>query len=226
MDYRNTEEIILIDKPKGITSYDVIRKLKYKLSLQSAECRIRIGHAGTLDPLATGLLIIGIGAGTKKLNEYLKLPKIYITEILLGIRTDTGDLEGKVLERKEILKLSDTCVKKVLKEMVGKLELPVPAYSAIKRGGEALYKKARRGEQIELPIKVMKIDRASFCDMSPESDGGYVVEVEFAVGSGTYIRSLAEEFGKRLGYPATVKELRRTSVGDFDIKDAKKLEDF
>jgi len=227
-------DIVFIDKSKGVTSYDVIRVLKRKLKAQTALRRLRIGHAGTLDPLATGLLIIGIGAGTKKLNEYLKLPKVYEAEILLGISTDTGDITGEVLKRENVPEIPQEKIEKVLSGMIGDLKLAVPVYSAIKQGGEPLYKKVRRGESVLPPVKTMKVTQAKSYDISYDSDGrvlleqdgARVVKVEFAVGSGTYIRSLAEEFGRRLGYPATVKELRRISVGDFDIKDAKKLEDF
>ena len=150
--------ILLIDKPKGITSFDCIRILRRKLGVR------KMGHAGTLDPMATGLMIISVGEGTKRLQELLKLPKVYEAEILFGIKTDTGDITGKILEESKVSgQMSDvTKLSEVLTGMVGKLELPVPAYSAIKRGGEALYKKARRGEVVETPIKTMEIKAAEF----------------------------------------------------------------
>ena len=153
-----TEHILLIDKPSGITSFDCIRILRKKLGIR------KMGHAGTLDPMATGLMIIGVGDGTKKLQEFLKLDKTYEAEILLGVQTDTGDITGKVLKELGIknYELSEEKIKKVLQGMVAKLELPVPAYSAIKRGGEALYKKARRGEVVDVPIKTMEIKAVEF----------------------------------------------------------------
>lgn len=207
------DEIILIDKPKGITSFDVIRHLRKKLDIR------KMGHAGTLDPLASGLMIIGVGKGTKKLADLIKLDKTYEAKIILGEKRTTGDLEGDIIEEKDVENIDEEQVKKVLEEMIGTLELNVPIYSAIKRGGESLYKKARRGEKVEAPIKVMTIHSAKL-EKIEQVDNRVHVFVTFDVGSGTYIRSLAEEFGKRLGYPATLGGLRRTVIGEFDIRDA------
>jgi len=222
-----TEHILLIDKPSGITSFDCIRILRKKLGIR------KMGHAGTLDPMATGLMIIGVGDGTKKLQEFLKLDKTYEAEILLGVQTDTGDITGKVLKELGIknYELSEEKIKKVLQGMVAKLELPVPAYSAIKRGGEALYKKARRGEVVDVPIKTMEIKAVEFLRSGKAQPCGRKVEpyptvsARFSVTSGTYIRSLAEEFGRRLGVPATLAALRRTRIGEFKIEDAQALTD-
>ncbi len=223
------EEILLLDKPQGITSAKAVARVKRALRVRKA------GHAGTLDPLATGLLLIGINEGTKKLAHYLKLPKTYEAGILLGTRTDTGDLEGRVLEEREPPVVEESAVREALAGMVGTLSLPVSPYSALKRGGEPLYKKARRGETVERIVRDMEIRSAEL--LGPPVSGSYasvlqntgirnsVVSVRFDVGSGTYIRSLAEELGKRLGYPATLASLRRTRIGGFDIKDAKSLEE-
>ncbi len=239
------QEILLIDKPKGITSFDCIRILRKELGIR------KIGHAGTLDPMATGLMIIGVGEGTKNLGQYLKLPKTYEAEILLGIHTDTGDTTGRELPISNdqfpnndlISEISKEEIKKTLQSMVGKLELPVPAYSAIKQGGEALYKKARRGEVVDTPIKTMEITAVEFLGLKilplkkggdPEGEGfppllskegieGWLVSTRFSVSSGTYIRSLAEEFGRRLGIPATLAGLRRTRIGNFCIEDAEAI---
>ncbi|MFC1730675.1 tRNA pseudouridine(55) synthase TruB [candidate division KSB1 bacterium] len=210
------EDIILIDKPKGITSFDVIRRLRKGLGKK------KMGHAGTLDPLASGLMIIGVGEGTKKLSEYIKLPKSYIAEILVGEKRSTGDMEGEVVEKKEVKGLEKTEVEKVLKEMVGVLHLKVPIYSAVKVGGKRLYKEVRKGREVSAPTRDMEIKNNQLLDIRKEGDY-VVVEAQFDVESGVYIRSLAEEFGKRLGYPATVKELRRTQIGDFKIEDAEKI---
>lgn len=220
------EHIILLDKPAGISSAKAVARVKRALGVRKA------GHAGTLDPLATGLLIIGLNEGTKKLSEYLKLPKTYEAEILLGKRTATGDLEGKALEEKPVGEIAGSTVQAVLSGMVGTLPLPVSPYSALKRGGEPLYKKARRGEVVEPVIRNMEIRSAEFLELKHsntlESVGvfGPIVQVRFDVGSGTYIRSLAEELGRRLGYPATLAALRRTRIGGFRIEDARPLSDF
>ena len=215
------KNILLIDKPKGITSFDVIRRLRRELGIK------KMGHAGTLDPLATGLMIIGVDKGTKKLNEYLKLPKEYVAEIRIGERRSTGDLEGVILESKEVSNINETEIEKVIDGIIGTQTLPVSAYSAIKKDGVPLYKRARkaekRGEVIdELPMRAMEVIETElvkteyikpFC----------ILTVRFYVGSGTYIRSLAEEIGNRLGYPATLQNLRRTKIGDFTIEDSRTL---
>lgn len=210
------KDIILIDKPKGITSFDVIRKLRKKLGIR------KMGHAGTLDPLATGLLLIGVGAGTKKLADLIGLPKTYESDILIGKRTTTGDMEGEIVESLKVESLKPGEVKEVFDGMVGVLELPVPLYSAIKKEGKPLYKYARSGKEVEVPVKNMEIRAIELLDVIC-GDGECVLSVQMDVGSGVYVRSIAEEVGRRLGYPATVKELRRTKVGEFDIKDASKI---
>ena len=217
----NTPEIILIDKPKGITSFDVIRRLRKELNIR------KMGHGGTLDPLATGIMIIGIESGTKKLSEYIKLPKEYVAEIRIGEKRSTGDLEGEILEEKEVMELDPIKVAKVIESMHGTLALPVSAYSAIKKDGVPLYKRARKaektGEVIEdLPIRTMQVFSATL-ENTICADNRCVLTVRFFVSSGTYIRSLGEEIGKRLGYPATLQNLRRTQIGDFKIEDAWEL---
>ena len=219
-------ELLLIDKPKGITSFGVIRQLRRTLNVK------KIGHAGTLDPLASGLMILGVGKGTKKLTELIKLDKEYIAEIRIGERRTTGDLEGEVVEEKEVTEAVADLERKIsatLHDMTATLTLPVSAYSAIKVDGVAMYKRARKaektGEQVtEVPIRNMKVYKTELLGLEIAS-GKVVATVRFVVGSGTYIRSLAEELGRRLGYPATLQNLRRTKVGEFDIKNARPLED-
>lgn len=217
------EEILLIDKPVGISSFDVIRRLRKEYKEKNLPVP-KMGHAGTLDPLASGLMIIGIGAGTKKLNEYLKLSKEYETEILVGEQRTTGDMEGEIVEEREVEEIfSSEKISSTLAGMVGILMLPVSAYSAIKQNGVPLYKRARAGKVIEeLPMRNMEVKTAEYLGHMHENKR-CIVRVRFYVGSGTYIRSLGEEFGKRLGYPATLKSLRRTKIGEFDIKDARKI---
>lgn len=211
------EHILLIDKPSGITSFDVIRILRKKTGIW------KMGHAGTLDPMASGLLLIGVESGTKALATLLKLPKSYEAEICFGILTDTGDITGKILEEKTVTAIDRPLLKNVLEGMVGTLQLKVPAYSAIKQGGEALYKKARRGEVVDTPVRPMTIDSLEFKDMYVK-DGKLRVSVIFSVSSGSYIRSIAEELGRRLSVPATLSALRRVSIGKWKVFDAKTLE--
>jgi len=213
------DRILFIDKPKGITSFDVIRELRKKLGVK------KIGHAGTLDPLASGLLIVGVERGTKELKKFEGLPKTYLIEVLIGKRTDTGDLEGRMLEEKQVENLDIKRVKEVLKEMEGTIELPVPLYSAVKIKGRPLYKLARKGVNIEPPKRKRRIFYLSLKDFSLKNKKA-ILKVEMKCERGTYARSVAEEIGKRLGYPATVKDLRRTKIGDYSVEKAKKLEDF
>lgn len=211
-------ELLLIDKPSGITSMDVIRRLRRVLSIR------KIGHAGTLDPLATGLMLVGVGSGTKKLTELIKLDKEYIAEVRIGESRATGDLEGEILEERAVEELSREEVAVALNSLLGTHTLPVSAYSAIKVDGVPMYKRARKAEKkgeqvIEVPLREMRVDEGELLEYSLGQDRA-VATIRFKVGSGTYIRSLAEELGRRLGYPATLQSLRRTKIGVFDIKDA------
>lgn len=229
--------ILLIDKPSGMTSFDVIRNLRRAYSDTHDGARApKMGHAGTLDPLATGLMVLGIGKGTKELANLVKLDKEYIAEILLGESRSTGDMEGEVVAEREVAKMfSEEQIIAVLESMLGTLILPVSAYSAIKVDGKPMYKRAReaaaRGEVVEeVPIREMQVFEAELINTSPiiiNDNKRQVVQVRFSVGSGTYIRSLAEEFGKRIGdYPATLYSLRRTKVGNCNVTDAHQLKEF
>lgn len=208
-------EIILVDKPTGMTSFDVIRVLRKKIGVW------KMGHAGTLDPLATGLLVIGVGDATKMLTGLVGLPKTYEAEILLGTRTDTSDIDGTVLETASVPVFTVDDVEKTLEGMVGELDLPVSLYSAIKKDGKPLYKYARSGESVEIPMRKMVVRGVRF--VAYENN---VVQAVFDVSSGTYVRSLAEEFARRLGTIGTIQNLRRLSVGEYKVENAKKLEDF
>ena len=216
-------DILLIDKPIGITSFDVIRRLRRELGIR------KMGHAGTLDPLASGLMIIGVESGTKRLSEYLKLDKEYIAEVRIGERRSTGDLEGVILESCEVPMLLEARVREVLETLRGEISLPVSAYSAIKKDGVPMYKRARRAEKAgetidDVPARMMRVDEVELLALTC-SEGKCVATVRFAVGSGTYIRSLGEELGKRLGYPATLQALRRTKIGIYTVADARTLKE-
>ncbi len=222
-------ELLLIDKPKGVSSFTVIRQLRRKTGIK------KFGHAGTLDPLATGLMILGVEKGTKLLAGIIGLDKEYLAEVLIGESRSTGDMEGYVTDEKDYQDdISDTELDKQLKGMCGLLELPVSAYSAIKVDGIPMYKRARKaeikGETVtDVPLRKMKVYETELQNkkiIQNESGRRLVLNIRFKVGSGTYIRSLAEELGRRLGYPTTLANLRRTKVGEYKIEDARKLEDF
>lgn len=220
--------ILLIDKPAGITSFGVLRKLRRILNVK------KIGHAGTLDPMATGLLIVGINEGTKQLTNLVKLDKTYLATVRFGERYTTGDITGELLEAVPVMESMELFSKRLFSEIArfaGEHELPVSAFSAIKVAGKPLYKHAykaaKKGGLItETPKRTMVVHAASFAGVVKAEGSCLEAEIEFSVASGTYVRSLAEELGRRLGYPATLASLRRTAVGMYRIEDAKKVEDF
>jgi tRNA pseudouridine55 synthase len=219
-------ELILIDKPSGITSYEVIRRLKRHFGREH-----KIGHAGTLDPLASGLLLVGMGAGTKKLTKLIADEKDYDAEILLGEAYTTGDRTGALTANAPVPPLTRDDITPALESLRGCHVLPVSAYSAMKRGGVPWYRRAQqaaaRGEPIpDGPPRVMEVRQVTLLAVSYPTADRVRIDCDFTVGSGTYIRSLAEELGRRLGYPATLFALRRTRIGDFHVGDAQSLDEF
>lgn len=224
-------EILLVDKPTGISSFDVIRRLRKHYTAKTGDRAPKMGHAGTLDPAASGLMILGIGPGTKRLTEYIKLDKEYVAEVVLGESRTTGDMEGDILEEAVVQNLAEKDVQTVLKKMLGSLTLPVSAYSAIKKDGIPMYKRARAAAKVgdlvkDVPIREMTIHEVELLDMYHKQIGEHdriVLHIRFFVGSGTYIRSLGEEIGRQLGYPATLGSLRRTRVGQWHVDDAMQL---
>ena len=213
--------IAVFYKPKGWSSYDVIRFLKKELKER------KIGHGGTLDPLAEGVLIIGIGKeGTKKLTEFLKgKEKEYIATIALGAISDTYDAEGKItsLKVKELPK--EDKIRECLKKFEGKILQKPPAFSAIKVSGVPAYKLARKGKDIKIQPKEVEILRIELLDCQlkkPES----ILKVKLLVKSGFYVRSFANDLGKMLKTGGYLKELVRTKVGNFTIQEAITPEDF
>lgn len=194
-----------------MSSFDVIRKLRPILGTR------KIGHAGTLDPLAHGLMIVGIDSGTKKLNNYLKLSKIYLAEVLVGKSTTTGDQEGETVEERLVKEgdMKKQNIQQVVDSLAGSHMLAVPVYSAIKVQGKALYAYARAGQTPPyIPEKEMTIHSVQLLDHY-RLEGHHVIKLRLDVSSGTYIRSLGELLGERLGYPASLKDLYRISIGDY-----------
>ncbi|MEX0930582.1 MAG: tRNA pseudouridine(55) synthase TruB [Candidatus Paceibacterota bacterium] len=211
--------ILLIDKPIGISSFDVIRRLRTKTGIR------KMGHAGTLDPMASGLLIVGVGTeGTEQLERFIKLDKTYKVTAKLGVRTDTGDREGEVVEEVDTVgEIREDDVRGVCKHLTGTNELPVPIYSAVKVGGEPLYKKARRGEKVEPPVRAMTVYRLELATMRKE-DGRVFLDLTMDVASGVYVRSVVEAIGRELGVPAMTVALRRTRIGEYSVDDAEQLD--
>jgi tRNA pseudouridine55 synthase len=192
--------LVLVDKPPGPSSFAIVRDLRNRTGA-------RAGHTGTLDPFATGLLLVLLGRFTKEQNRFVGLDKRYLTEIDLTARTSTGDPEGEVMDEHEAPPLEE--LERRLDGLRGEVELRVPAASAVKVGGERAYRLHRRGQAVEMPIRRSTIHSLELVDY----DGG-TVTLDLLVGSGTYVRSIAAELG---GHCRT---LRRTEVGRFSVEDA------
>ena len=218
--------LLNINKPAGITSHDVVDKVREITGEK------RVGHAGTLDPFATGVLVIGVGKeSTKKLGNISKnSEKEYITTLELGKISDTGDPTGKIRNTNtEILnnleirnsKLEIESLIKTLKSFEGRIMQRPPKYSAIKIKGEPAYKKARRGEEFEIPEREVEIKEIEVLEWNTPSR----LKIRVVCGSGTYIRSLARDIGEKLGVGAYLTELTRTRVGDYKIENSKTLEE-
>ena len=215
----NTYRIILVDKPAGVSSFFVVAKVRRKLS-QEAGKKVKVGHTGTLDPFATGLLILLAGKNTKRSNEFLKLDKEYEATVRLGATSTTGDPEGEIFER-EVGKVPERAeVEKVVEEFVGEILQKVPAFSAVKIDGVRAYKLARAGKAVEMPTRKVKVYRIEILDyVWPE------LKIRCEVSSGTYIRQLGEDIGERLGTGGYLTNLRRTKVGEFSVEKAEKVLD-
>lgn len=207
--------LIIFDKEKGITSHDLVYKVRKKTGIK------KVGHAGTLDPMATGVLIITIGKATK-VNEYLLLKdKKYIAKIKLGILTDTFDITGNILEKENVSVLKKD-IEEVLKRFTGKMSQTPPIYSALKVNGKKLYEYAREGKEVKIKNRNIEIFENKLIDFNGKDE--FSIEIE--VSKGTYIRSVAYDIGKAVGTYGTITELRRIKSGNFDIENSIKISDF
>lgn len=207
--------IVIINKEKGWTSQDVVSKVKRILNEKKA------GHIGTLDPLATGVLPVLIGNGTKVSKYLMEHDKEYIATIKLGQKKDTGDEEGKVIEEKKVPCLEKGKIEKILKSFLGKQKQAPHMYSAVKINGKKLYEYARRGEQVEVPTREIEIYSIELINIDNENQE---ITYKTSVSKGTYIRVLCEDIAERIGTVGYMKELQRTKVDDFDILKSVKLE--
>lgn len=214
------DKIILIDKPENISSFGVVARIRAKLRDEYGK-KVKVGHTGTLDPFATGLLILLSGKMTKKSNEFLKQDKIYEATLKLGETSTTGDPEGEITPKnsEKIPTLAE--INKALKALTGEIEQTVPIFSAVKIDGERAYKLARAGRDFTPPTRKITIYKIDLLEYKYPT-----LKIRTSVSSGTYIRTLAEDLGKALGTGAYLTALRRTKIGNFDLKDATKLDDF
>lgn len=227
------DEIMLVDKPAGVSSFGVVARVRRQLSeeagyvavkgkdgvVRQKRKKVKVGHTGTLDPFATGLLILLIGKGTKHANEFLKLDKEYSATIKLGYVSTTGDPEGDIVEMGSCQKPTLEEVESVVYSFVGEIEQQVPNFSAVKINGQRAYKLARAGKQVEMPVRKIRIYEMEILDYTwPE------LTIRCKVSSGTYIRTLGEDIGKALGVGGYLTSLRRTQVGCYRVEDAVKIE--
>jgi tRNA pseudouridine55 synthase len=208
-------KVILIDKPLHWTSFDVVRKIRNSIKIK------KVGHAGTLDPLATGLLIVCTGKFTKKINEYMAQEKEYTGSFTLGATTPTYDKESAAQDFKDFNHITKDEIVEATKNFIGEIQQYPPIYSAIKKDGEALYELARRGEEVELKARTITITEFEITKIELP-----IVEFRVLCGTGTYIRSLAHDMGQVLGCGAYLSELRRTKIGEYHVNDAVSMEGF
>ena len=206
--------ILLINKEPNMTSRDVVNKVCHLLNTK------KVGHTGTLDPMATGVLVLAINKGLKIVNEIVALDKEYEAEITLGIETDTLDITGNTLSKKEV-NVTNEDIDKVLNSFIGDYDMEVPIYSAIKINGKKLYEYARNNEEVEVPIHKVKV--YELVRTNDIKDNKFSIRCK--VSKGTYIRSLVRDISKELGTVGVMSKLNRTKQGKFDIKDCYTLKD-
>jgi tRNA pseudouridine55 synthase len=217
-------EIVLVDKPANMTSFGVVARVRSFYSRKLGVKKVKVGHSGTLDPFATGLLVVLIGKATKQQDKYMHQDKEYLATIKLGETSTTGDPEGEITKSRDCftsLAMTEEKVQQTLQKFVGKITQTPPIYSAIKIDGQRAYNLARNGKSPEMPTRQVEIYELELLE--------YVfplLKIRAKVSSGTYIRTLAEDIGVDLGTGAYTMELRRTKIGDFDVKDAKSLQNF
>jgi len=213
--------ILLINKEIDWTSFDVVKKIKNLLKKKFRFKKIKVGHAGTLDPLATGLLVICTGKSTKMISEIQNQKKEYTGELTMGATTPSYDLETEIDNRYDISNISESDISSKTKLFIGEVFQKPPIFSAIKVKGERLYEKARRGEKINIIKRKITIYNFKLTKI-------LLPKIHFIIecSKGTYIRSIAHDFGKSLNSGAHLSKLVRTKIGEFDLKDAKSIIEF
>ena len=216
----NFDRVILVDKPAGISSFGVVARVRRCLTRQASH-RVKVGHCGTLDPFATGLLILVSGKFTRRAGEFSGLDKVYSATIRLGATSTTGDPEGEITEHQvgKIPALAD--IGRVIADFTGEITQTPPAYSAIKVNGRRAYRLARAGQEVDMPSRQVIIYWIRLVSYHYPD-----VVIETKVSSGTYIRSLAADIGQALGTGAYTTSLRRLSIGDYAVDKAQPLTDF
>ncbi|MCH2223235.1 MAG: tRNA pseudouridine(55) synthase TruB [Crocinitomicaceae bacterium] len=212
---------ILVDKPLEWTSFDVVNKIRWNLKRKLGVKKIKVGHAGTLDPLATGLLILCVGKHTKRINDIMPGEKTYTGTILLGKTTPSYDLESEFDKEYSVEHITNDMMEEVRKSFLGDQEQVPPIFSAKQVDGKRAYDLARAGVEV-----VLKANTINISNLSIDTSNFPKVKFEVTCSKGTYIRSLAHDFGKRLNSGGTLIELRRTVSGDFSIENSKSVEEW
>jgi len=219
-DFKNGQ-VLLIDKPLDWTSFQVVNKLRWHIRQKFNIKKIKVGHAGTLDPLATGLLVICTGKFTKRINEYQGQIKEYTGEITLGGTTPSYDLESEVDKIFATDHITEELIQKTVKQFIGEIDQVPPIFSALKKDGKRLYELAREGKTTEIASRKITIEEFEITKID-------LPKVNFRVvcSKGTYIRSLANDLGKALNSGGHLSKLRRTKIGNFLVEDGTTIEDF
>ncbi len=214
-------QVILIDKPLEWTSFQVVNKVRWLIRKSFEIKKIKVGHAGTLDPLATGLLIICTGKLTKKIDTFQAQEKEYTGTFTLGSTTPSYDLETEIDQTFNISEITSEKIKEATKQFLGEIQQKPPVFSALKKDGKRLYEFARSGEEVEIPFRTVTISEFEITNIE-------LPKIEFRVvcSKGTYIRSLANDFGTALNNGAHLSALRRTKIGDFSVENAVGIEAF
>lgn len=212
-------DIILIDKPAGMSSFGVVARVRRVLSAELGK-KAKVGHTGTLDPFATGLMILVTGTMCREAQRFTKLDKWYEAEIILGQTSTTGDPEGELTTISD-MQPTEAQIQTVLKQFTGTIQQTPPAFSAIKINGQRAYKLAREGKEVTVPPRTVQIYALELVSYQYPS-----LTVRAHVSSGTYIRTLAEDIGAALGTGAYCRQLRRTQIADYAVAEARTLADF
>ena len=213
-DFQESGELLLVDKPLDWSSFDVVKKIKILFNVK------RVGHAGTLDPKATGLLIICTGRKTKTLDSFQNEQKEYTGSFELGARTPSFDSETQVIETKAFSHISQDLLDGAVKKFTGKIWQKPPMYSAAKFDGKPLYLYARKGKSVDRLAKEIEISDFRITGLSPP-----IVNFKVVCSKGTYVRTLVEDLGIELGCGCTLRSLRRTRIGNYSVEDALSIED-
>jgi len=206
--------LLVVNKPSGITSFKLVNIIRKKLQIKKA------GHCGTLDPLASGLMLVLLGKATKMQDNFMKKDKVYLADIRLGLRTDSGDLAGNVVSESDYSHVTNEKIKDVCACFTGEIEQIPPMFSALKVGGRKLYELARKGIEIERKTRkiiIYSIEVLSFVDG--------IIKIRVKCSSGTYIRTLAEDIGKKLGTDAVLNNLVREEIGIYSLAEAVSLDE-